>query len=398
MDSKWFNGRVGKDAWLVEAWCEWHQLLLRAAKTRFACIDWEDNPDRGWQARKLIMVPDVTITINHQSITPVPLNQHIRYLGVKLKMDLTWLEQCNSITGILHSFLNAVIRHRLSPQQAISMYRLVVGPSIEYGLRHVIPSPDVLRSWNTTVASAITYSATGILYNERHVKAQAVAAITGIDLPSTLECAIKVSEAFYRLNGSSQSSEVARVRWASLNKGALYRNRLSRVSDLAKSLEWEFSSIPNGPLLSSEGAPRECNTATMKVNGQNLRLVMDWLGTWGHDGKAPSEPVTAYTDGSCGRDAKRSSWAICFADDWFDNNYSTLHEEKHLRPQHIKGSVFSGSNATSYSVGIYDAELQAILRALIAVPVQRGITVYTDSKTAVQAIHHPPVDTRSTQA
>ena len=87
-------------------------------------------------------------------------------------MGLTWVEQGNSITGILHSFLNAVIRHRLSPQQALSMYRLVVGPSIEYGLRHVMPSPELLRSWDTTVASAITYSATGILSNERHVKAQ----------------------------------------------------------------------------------------------------------------------------------------------------------------------------------------------------------------------------------
>jgi len=48
-----------------------------------------------------------------------------------------------------------------------------------------------------------------------------------------------------------------------------------------------------------------------------------------------------------------------------------------------------GANDKGYSTGIYDAELQAILRALIAVPLSWPITIYSDNKSAVTAISRP---------
>jgi len=53
-----------------------------------------------------------------------------------------------------------------------------------------------------------------------------------------------------------------------------------------------------------------------------------------------------------------------------------------------------GTNDVGYSTGIYDAELQAILRALIDTPVTCHMTIHTDNKSAVTSITHPPATPR----
>jgi ribonuclease HI len=104
-------------------------------------------------------------------------------------------------------------------------------------------------------------------------------------------------------------------------------------------------------------------------------------------------PIQAYTDGSF-IDGK-SGWAVIFGDTHFDEIYSSLPDEKHLRYEEFKNvRHMSGSNDPKFSVGIYDAELQAILRALMAVPVHRHVTIHTDNQAAISAITSPPMEAR----
>src|SRR5688500_10517980 len=102
----------------------------------------------------------------------------------------------------------------------------------------------------------------------------------------------------------------------------------------------------------------------------------------------------AFTDGSMINGI--SAWAAVFADDWFWNNYEGLPNEQSIRYNHIQEVAHvSGTNDTDYSTGIYDAELQAILRALIAVPVSCPITIYADNQAAKYAIASPPTTARA---
>ena len=60
--------------------------------------------------------------------------------------------------------------------------------------------------------------------------------------------------------------------------------------------------------------------------------------------------------------------------------------------RHLKGATYMcGTNDMGFSTGIYDAELHAILRALIAVPVSQSIIIHSDNKSAVSAISRSTV-------
>ena len=167
-----------------------------------------------------------------------------------------------------------------------------------------------------------SFAATRSVYHLRYPKPEALAAIANIPLPSMHECAVKVSEGFYRLNGVTPTSQ----RWSRVGLDTSIRNRLSRTKSLADFIQWEFHSTPQGELISYEGTPAasECDSFLLSRNGEKIRLVQDWLGTWGYNTKHRHVHITAFTDGSASYSTKSSAWAVCFADDWLDENYESM--------------------------------------------------------------------------
>jgi hypothetical protein len=284
------------------------------------------------------------------------------------------------------------VRHRITVERVLWMYHLIVLPGIEYGMRHFLPPGKQMKLWDSMVGHTVTMAATGNVFGSRRVKPEAVSSITGLVLPSMHECAVKISETFFRLNGdSSFSNRVGRLRWTASHDHVVRRNRLLRVRSLLASINWQFHNTPTGSLLSHESTPdmSDCNSSFMMVNSDRIRLISDWLGTWGHSMRAPDEDVIAYTDGSADRQG-HSSWAVCFADNWFNSNYPLLPDEHRIRASHIsEGVSMSGANATSYSTDIYDAELQAILRAVIAPPVKLNVTQTTRPRSRPYASRPP---------
>jgi len=109
-----FEGLERIHEW-VQAWCDWHHLILHAQKTRFLALEWKSNPEggRGTYARQTPVVPDkLFITIGDEKIPPTPLHKAVKYMGVHIQMDLDWSEQCKMVTKQLWAHRNAVTRHR----------------------------------------------------------------------------------------------------------------------------------------------------------------------------------------------------------------------------------------------------------------------------------------------
>jgi len=255
------------------------------------------------------------------------------------------------------------------------MYNNFTTPVIAYYLRHIVTGRTQLTQWDKHVVFTFSIAASGFRYNCRRFKPAAIAVIAGVRLPSMLECAVKVSETFHRLNGLSLSSELVRTRWPRITMDPRCRNRIRRVNELLTGeLEWSMD------LVNSTTSPE-------RINDDRKRAMDD------PDEHHQGGPIQAYTDGSF-IDGK-SGWAVIFGDTHFDEIYSSLPDEKHLRYEEFKNvRHMSGSNDPKFSVGIYDAELQAILRALMAVPVHRHVTIHTDNQAAISAITSPPMEAR----
>jgi ribonuclease HI len=96
--------------------------------------------------------------------------------------------------------------------------------------------------------------------------------------------------------------------------------------------------------------------------------------------------VEVYTDGSYQSADGSSAWAVAVRDQWFDLNYRSLPvDEQLLRPSDLIGSTLIGA-AIRCTTGVYPAELQAIARALAALPLSFRVTVHSDSAASIAAL------------
>jgi len=133
--------------------------------------------------------------------------------------------------------------------------------------------------------------------------------------------------------------------------------------------------------------------------GMKIRLSFDYYGQWGT--LIPFQFIRVFTDGSASlphallSNQQRqlqlqpsSSWGICYGDENFGQMWSLLPNENLLGKHHLNGFVLIGDSIPiSTSTGIYMAELQAIARALLSLPITWSVEIVTDSKSSIEAIH-----------
>lgn len=98
----------------------------------------------------------------------------------------------------------------------------------------------------------------------------------------------------------------------------------------------------------------------------------------------------AFTDGSVSNG--RASWAVCFDNSWLREHYHLLPDESSLSFRHFHHHVvyFGSLLQSNEGSSIFDAELQAIARAILAVPVTASLTIYSDSLAAILSIRSFP--------
>jgi ribonuclease HI len=100
---------------------------------------------------------------------------------------------------------------------------------------------------------------------------------------------------------------------------------------------------------------------------------------------SPEKPLCFFTDGSFKNDV--SAWSVVMANDWFDQNFASLPDEKNIHVADLSQVCqLSDVIDSSINYGIYGAELTACIRALLTTPCHLDVKVVSDNQASVKAI------------
>ena len=217
--------------------------------------------------------------------------------------------------------------------------------------------------------------------------------MTGLLLPSCCERVLKVSETFFRLNGDPAKASAAQARWLAIKSNSSARtNRLVRAQHLVTELGWTMTTVQRSRRwwIESDRAPNGCHSMAVMLGGTTRNMIADHQGLWGK--LEPTWPtVHLFTDGSwhppTGLVPGVSSWAVCVRNDWLNDYHTEVEPEGSISARtRAQSVVFGGRIDESTGVGNFDAELTAIARALMSVPVKCSVSIHTDSMSSIQAI------------
>src|SRR6185312_7610814 len=129
-------------------------------------------------------------------------------------------------------FCNALERHQLRVDRAIYAINTFLIPSLAYAMAFVQPTAPAAKAWDKSIARTIRHLCGAEAV--RDMKPSALAVITGLILPSHYERAVKIREAYIRINCNSPSGESARARWQERKASNISAtNRLVRCAHLA---------------------------------------------------------------------------------------------------------------------------------------------------------------------
>ena len=297
------------------------------------------------------------------------------------------------------------------------LYRVFCMPAVAYSLRFVCPTVADSHRWNMTLMKALSRACGA----RRCMLGDAVACITGIEMPAAHEHMLKVSELFFAQNapGGSSVTKLARDRFANHEWELLRSSRNRRAVVVTKQLlGWSVKIVVKkrqsrddylpDPLLRSSG-----DRDTAVINGNKRLFVSGSRSTWGYllppiDHRTP---VVMYTDGSAsvqlpqaitaavpvavaagGTPAKvveapTSAWGVCVRDEWLEQQYSSMPSEHALVAKDVRGAtIWHGRIDASDARGNYCAELIAIYYAMTSVAVWCALIIYSDAQSAIKAI------------
>ena len=147
------------------------------------------------------------------------------------------------------------------------------------------------------------------------------------------------------------------------------------------------------------------------VNRHNIPLLFGYQHPFGlsypqlavrvfTDGSAPQESALVHRLRQCWnveglsekqaelqRKQLRSAWAFCVEDDEFTHTWQSMPAEGAIEHHHMHTlSLFGGPIEVQTSHNIFMAELQAILRALLSLPIRFHVTVISDSLSSILAL------------
>jgi hypothetical protein len=363
--------------WVME-FCSFNHLSMNPRKTQMVGRERDGSN-----------MTNSSILVSGALVAPINLLDSVMYLGVWISMSLKTTKQNQAISQVIGYHCHLARSHRLRPEQAVTFFNTYLAPKVEYKIRYAKPSAATVRRWD----ALLTKTMSALSHSHFCFKTESLAVFMGLILPSQLEAVAKVSEAFLRLNGSSEASATGRTRMGSTQSEGPLRNRLTRAGQLAEEvLSWEFSVVDKRHQFRQElSAPvsrQHVTSSTTFVDQLPCRLVFNHWGTWG--ASSSRRAVTIFTDGSAAGPLQPpgSSWAICVQNDWLTENFGGLPGEDSLEEHHLRGASLHGTYIDlSFSKGIYLAELQAIYQALSAVPVGWDLTIVTDSLSSLMAIH-----------
>ena len=124
------------------------------------------------------------------------------------------------------------------------------------------------------------------------------------------------------------------------------------------------------------------------VGGVVRDVLLDFYGVWGTEADEDDGRCTIdiCTDGSVSGSV--GAWSACYLSDDLHNNHHHVPAECKFDGVTLPFiTCTSGHIPTLTSTSIYDAELEAIARALMSVSASHHIRIHCDSQSVVKAIH-----------
>jgi len=354
------------------AWADWHQVLFHPKKTTLM----GRGSDGKLMVNNNMYVKDSKGSVNYLDVQPI--DKSIDYLGSKLQMNLGSSSGVTKINNLIHMWCRGVERSGLSVNKVVWIFNMYMIPAISYSLSFVQPSAAEARKWDYWVCCCISRMIGH--RGARWVKHEALAAITGLTLPSQHEKVIKVSETFIRLNRNHGESWLCRQRWMAFGARSLGTRKLAADMGIV------FNRNLNPPTSSAHSLPPSSSTvSSCVVAGVVCRIVLGSSSVWGIDSKDITT-INICTDGSlCGG---VSSWSVCYIDDVLLGNIGVIPKEGKFVVDEKYDWIthLSGRTSTSFANGIYDAELEAVARALLSVAATNHVHIHCDSQSVVAAI------------
>ncbi len=391
----------------VHAWTLFNHMQLHPDKTQLV------GRCDGKAMSNAPAVGSQRIAVAGKILTPASLTDHVTYLGVTTNMELEWDGMINKVNRLIGLFTSRIRAHKLDVAQAVMVVNVYLIPKLDLALRYInaASTESQMEKWDQSICSCVL-SCAGSQYR---IGKHALSVLTGLMLPSQYESIAKISECFLRLNNCSLSSATGQLRWQQMQSAVNARataparhaanNRLVRVSKLLRDVKWELNQVKesNRSIPSCDLVPHSVKHCQLRLNSKSSTLVFEHVGEWGS--ALPSLNVTAYTDGSytseeekesgsetgsgSGSGSSKSSWGVCFVNDWFLSRYPSLPaaERDIIIANHLLAACIAGGSIhPSVSSGIFMAELQAIYRALQAVAVTWNLSIISDSQAAITAI------------
>jgi exonuclease III/ribonuclease HI len=374
----------------------WHQLELHATKSQLV----------GFAAGGLPFT-NTDICLDGTLLLPVPIYKGFNHLGITIQMDLGWSSQVAVIGSMIGLFCHGLERHRCPLHIAVSIVNEFLISKIAHRLHFVAPTAAQARKWDIRICRTLSNMCGR--RGARAIKTSIWVVVCGLLLPSSYEKMLKISETFLRLNGDPSRAWSAQARWSAISSNRSgTKNRLVRAIKLTHELGWSMTTIHRGArwwpvaaLVPSGRARMVAISALLSGQKNNNLFVTDHHGMWGEQ-QLQWPTVHMYTDGSwhapkAGRQGVEagagvgtgvSSWSVCIRNEWLSTHFLEVEGEGQISDRtRSQVSVFGGRIDVSVGEGNFDAELTAIARGLMCIPIACSCIIHTDSQSSIQSIN-----------
>ena len=366
--------------WICE-FMKFHNMRINADKSHFTCDE--------TKARK--KPKELKGSTASEAVHVLSPAQDWRHLGVQVSFDLSWKAQQQRMQSVINIFRAQCGKNKLNTLIRSTAAWEYLMPKLELGLKHAAIPQKVMEKWNAEIRYSILQTTT--VRGAQTLSKAAFNVITNIPNIQLLQKLVRTAELHIRLNSEEPpSSTTAWARLMALSTTNAVETTVQYLNNKAKvrptnSIDRAIKDMQDlnvSVQLNSGMLPEE--KVIIRDESQQLRWS-DWVSTH-------SDPYSK--PGSLIRTEKPMGAMIAFTD-----GSTPLHGEgcsgvgivlKRAEQKDIEIArpfKTSGNN--------YAAELMAILIAIKVTPVNSELTIYTDSKSAIQGLQRDLAHTSERQ-
>ena len=357
--------------WVLE-FMRFHNMHINATKSHFTCKEGEMKA--GTELKKLLgsKLGDL---IHVQSP-----DTDFRHLGTQINFELSWRAQRKQMQSTINQFRAQCRRNKLNALTCATAVREYLIPKLELGLKHADLPEKVLDKWNAEIRFCVLHTTT--IRAPTKISKAGFHIIANIPNLVQLRKTIRAAELHIRLN--SEEPPASKSIWARLTKMTRSDNpdnivqylNSSKAAGKQDSVGRAIKAMQQLNIFAQQNPSMD---ATEQVHIVEESADLSWSAWVAKQSDPYSKPnavfksthpigaIVAFTDGSTPIHAEGCSGVGV-----------VLKREGHKDIEIAEAFKTSGNN--------YAAELMAILTTLKITPINSELTIFTDSKSAVQGL------------